>query len=220
MSSASQSGSRKVAVVIGDLVGSRRHEDQGALFESIKGTLEEVNRQLDAVQPMQMTIGDEFQAAYETVAEALDASLMVRLRLATTSDARFGIGWGEITAYDPELAPMAQSGEAWWNAREALNEISRAVIRHGWPRGLRTWVVGLQSDAAAALNAFLLCRDELVSAMDDRARRIALGLMLGRRQQEIGDELGISQPSVSKRQRESGAAAVLHSHRLLRKAAS
>jgi hypothetical protein len=114
---------------------------------------------------------------------------------------------------------MAQSGEAWWNAREALEEVAGSVSRHGWPRGLRTWVVGLEPGAASTLNAFLLCRDELVSAMDGRARRVTLGLMLGQRQQDIAAELGISQPSVAKRQRESGAAAVFRSHELLRQTA-
>jgi len=208
-----------VAAVIGDLVGSRRHLDQDALFASIKQAIGQVNGELDALQPLQMTVGDEFQAAYSTVEAALDASLLVRLRLAGTCDARFGIGWGEITAYDPELAPMAQSGEAWWNAREALEEVARSASRHGWPRGLRTWVVGPEAEVAARLNGFLLCRDELVSAMDERARRVTLGLMLGQRQQDIADELGISQPSVANRQRDSGAAAVVRSHELLREAA-
>jgi hypothetical protein len=208
-----------VAAVIGDLVASRTHEDQDALFRSIRDTLSKVNHELEALQPLQMTIGDEFQAVYKTVAAALDASLLVRLRLAETCDVRFGVGWGEITAYDPELAPMAQSGEAWWNARAALEEATAALSRQGWPRGLRTWVAGVGGSAGATLNAFLLCRDELVSAMDDRSRRVTLGLMLGRRQRDIAEELGISQPSVANRSKESGAAAVLRSHRIMREAA-
>jgi hypothetical protein len=206
----------QVAAVIGDLVGSRLHDDQGALFMLIKKTLEEVNRGIRSIQPLQMTIGDEFQAVYETVAAALDACLMVQLRLAGTCDVRFGIGWGEITAYDPELAPMAQTGAAWWNAREALDEVSNAVSRRGWPRGLRTAVLGLNPETQATLNAFLLCRDELLSAMDDRASRATLGLMLGHRQADIANELGISQPAVAKRQKESGAKAVVRAHQLLR----
>lgn len=208
-----------VAAVIGDLVGSRHHEDQDRLLGSIKETIEQVNRELEALQPLEMTIGGEFQGVYATVEAALDAALLVRLRLAGSCDARFGIGWGGISAYDPELAPMAQSGEAWWNARESLEEVSTSVSRHGWPRGLRTWVVGLEAEVAARINAFLLCRDELVSAMDERARRVTLGIMRGERQQDIADELGISQPSVARRQRDSGAAAVVRSHQLLRQAA-
>jgi hypothetical protein len=205
-----------VAAVIGDLVGSRRQRDQDGLFASIRDTLKEVNAEIRAIQPLQMTIGDEFQAVYATLAEALDACLMVRLRLAGTCDVRFGIGWGEISAYDPELAPMAQSGAAWWNARDALDEVSAAVSRRGWPRGLRTWVRGLESRTEATLNAWLLCRDELLSAMDDRASYITLGLMMGHRQRDIADGLSITQPAVAKRLKESGANAIFRAHQLFR----
>ena len=219
MTSATTSIQGPVAAVIGDLVGSRLHGDQSALFDSIKKTLEQVNLDIRPVQPLQMTIGDEFQAAYETIADALDACLMIRLRLASTCDVRFGIGWGEITEYDRSLAPMAQSGTAWWNAREALDIVSKNVSLQGWPRGLRTWVIGIEPETDASCNAFLLCRDELLSAMDDRASYVTLGLILGHRQVDIVKKLGISQPSVSKRKQESGAAAILRAHQLLKEAA-
>ena len=208
-----------VAAVVGDLVESRRHGDQRALFNAIKGTLDQVNHEIQPVQPLQMTIGDEFQAAYGTVADALDACLMIRLRLAATCDVRFGIGWGEITEYDRSLAPMAQSGTAWWNAREALDIVAKNVSLQDWPRGLRTWIIGEKSQTDATYNAFLLCRDELLSAMDDRDSHVTLGLMLGHRQVDIAKELGISQPSVSNRKQESGAAAILRAHQLLKEAA-
>jgi len=204
-----------VAAVIGDLVRSRQHGDQSALFATVRRTLEDVNRHVQAIQPLQMTIGDEFQAVYSTVAIALDASLMLRLKLAEDCDVRFGVGWGEISVYDRDVAPMAQSGTSWWNAREALDESTKDATRSGWPRGLRTRVRGLPPGESATINAFLLCRDQLLSAMDARASEATLGLMLGQRQLDTAKKLGISQPAVSKRLRESGAFAIIHAHRLL-----
>ncbi len=205
-----------VVAVIGDLVQSRRHTDQMALFATVRRSLEEVNLHVRAFQPLQMTIGDEFQAVYETVPAALDACLMVRLELAGTCDVRFGIGWGEISTYDSDVAPMAQSGSSWWNAREALDRAASEVTRRGWPRGMRTTISGLPPDENATMNAFLLCHDELLSAMDERASKVTLGLMLGRRQIDIAKELGISQPAVAKRQKESGAMAIIRAHQLLK----
>ena len=114
---------------------------------------------------------------------------------------------------------MAQSGTAWWNAREALDIVAKNVSLQDWPRGLRTWIIGEKRQTDATYNAFLLCRDELLSAMDDRDSHVTLGLMLGRRQVDIAEELGISQPSVSNRKQESGAAAILRAHQLLKEAA-
>jgi hypothetical protein len=145
---------------------------------------------------------------------------MARLKLANLCDIRFGIGWGEISAYDRDLAPMAQSGSSWWNAREALDEVASDVSRRGWPRGLRTRIIGMAPAENAMINAFLLCRDELLSAMDSRASLVTLGLMLGRRQVDIANELGISQPAVAKRQKESGAAAIIRAHQLLTEVSS
>jgi len=209
-----------VAAIIGDLVQSRRHSDQMALFATVRQSLERVNLHVPALQPLQMTIGDEFQAVYETVPAALDASLMVRLELAGTCDVRFGIGWGEISTFDSDATPMAQSGSSWWNAREALDRAAAEVTRRGWPRGMRTLISGLPPDQNATMNAFLLCHDELLSAMDARASKATLGLMLGRRQLDIANELGISQPAVAKRQKESGAMAIIRAHQLLKQARS
>jgi len=204
------------AVVIGDIVESRGYDDQTALFAVVTEILEHVSTQVEATQPLQMTIGDEFQGAYATLGSALDACLLIRLHLQSTCDTRIGIGWGEISSFDPARAPMAQSGSAWWRAREAIEVIERAVTSHAWPRGARTWVAGAPTEMVHTLNAFLLCRDQLLDAMDTRDYRIVLGMLLGERQVDLAAELGITQPAISQRQHDSGAVAVLQAHRLLR----
>lgn len=204
------------AALLGDLVASRHHEAQADLLRALDDALSAVNRRLPALQPLQITIGDEFQAVYEEMSAALEASLLVRLQLSATCDVRFGLGWGEISTPDLARAPYAQSGRAWWNAREALEEVAATTKRQSWPRGLRTRVMGLPEEVARPLNAYLLCRDELVSGMDERDCAITLGLLQGRTQSDIASELAITQPAVAQRQAASGAAAVLRSEDVLR----
>ncbi len=68
----------------------------------------------------------------------------------------------------------------------------------------------------AVANAYLLARDEIVGAMSERERRLTYGRLLGRGQQELAAEEGISQPSVSKALRGAGSAAVLEGLAALR----
>ncbi len=208
------------AALIGDVVVSRRHPDQVELLREVREALDSANDQVSGLQPLSQTVGDEFQGSYATVAAALDAALHVRLRLAGRHDVRFGVGWGEITAYDPQRAPMGQSGSAWWAAREAIERVAALETRRQWPRTVRTLVAGLGEPLEGAVNAFLLCRDSLLGRMDVRDLRVTLGLLLGERQVDVAQELGIRQPSVARRQMENGASAVYRAHLELRGMAS
>jgi hypothetical protein len=183
-----------------------------------------------------MTIGDEFQATYRTLDDAVAASLRIQLLLTGRTDVRFGIGWGGLTTYSARRAPLAQDGPAWWAARSMLLEIDAAAGRRGQPRAWRTGlrIASDQHDATEPawqqlalpgmerelplpprlpstpaalerlLNAYLMCRDEIVSGFDMTDARIALGALDGRRQSSLGTEVGISQPSVAKRLTRNG----------------
>jgi len=200
------------AVFVADVVRSRTHQDQAALITALTDTLSWVNQRAPGVQPLAVTVGDEFQGAYGDLASALDAALLTRLNLGTRYDVRFGVGWGEISSFDPERAPMAQSGSAWWAARSAIDRVKEAGSKRHWPRSARTLVAGAGDPLEGAVNAFLLCRDALLGRMDDRDLRITLGLFLGQRQADIAAELEITQPSVARRQMENGASAVYQAH--------
>jgi SatD family (SatD) len=204
------------AALLGDVVKSRSYSDQKELLQAIARQLKAVNSDVKAFQPLELTIGDEFQGAYEDLGQALKATLLVHLRLVGTCEVRFGIGWGEIVTSDADHLPFRQSGSAWWHAREALKEVSAAESRHHSPRGLRTCVLGVPQDMGRMLEAFLLCRDELLAAMKLRDSRITLGLILGRSQSEIAKDLDISQPAVAQRQSASGAKAIFCAHKSLR----
>ena len=52
----------------------------------------------DALDPPAFTVGDEFQGAFASVGQAIDAALSLRLAVAPDIDVRFGIGWGAAGA--------------------------------------------------------------------------------------------------------------------------
>jgi hypothetical protein len=127
------------AAVIGDVVGSRRMQP-GVLLRRLRTALQRTNARVTALQPLQPTLGDEFQGVYRRLGQALNATLLVRLLLHDVTDVRFGVGWGTFTRWDPDRAPFEQDGPAWWSARAALEAALAQERRTGIPAGLRTAV--------------------------------------------------------------------------------
>jgi len=212
---------RSYAVVIGDIVSSRTFEDQEALLDLVIRNLEWVNERTSPVQPLEMTIADEFQGAYANVGEALDAALFVQLCLLGEVELRFGCGWGEISRFDPESASMVQSGPAWWTAREALDEVVELGAKRLWPSTIRTRVrrpseMPSFESTERLVNSFLMCRDALLASLDQKDARIALALFFRERPEHVAMELGISQPAVANRQKKKNLSKLLRAHQEIR----
>ena len=89
-----------VATVIGDLVGSRSAQDRADLHQRLSRALAEVNDELTPLRGLWVTAGDEYQGTFATVAEAVRATLLVRVRLWPAHDVRHGIGWGTTSVLD------------------------------------------------------------------------------------------------------------------------
>ncbi|MBC7633458.1 SatD family protein [Aeromicrobium sp.] len=205
---------QKGIAVIVDLVSSRTHPDRAAAQRQLVDALAEVNAGVESVQPLAPTIGDECQGAYADLPAAVLATLLLRLRLPDPLDCRFGLGAGQwSTIGRSDYGPM-QDGPAWWSARDAIVETkSREVRRH---KSLRTSYAVAEGQSekyppAGLTNAFLMCRDEIVSDLNDRRRRLVLGLLEGRTQMELAAAEGISQSAVSQSLQSSGAFALLGS---------
>src|SRR5688572_19739584 len=163
--------------LIGDLVGSRRLPDRAEAHARLAQVLGEVDALAPGIQPLEVTVGDEFQGAYADPHRAARVAMLVRLAMLPLVDVRGGIGHGEAETFDAGRSPRLQDGSAWWAAREALEWM--AAPRRS---SLRTWFVGPGSED---VNARLVCRDALVDRLNDRGRRmLALGLR-GHSQQEI-----------------------------------
>ncbi len=226
----------RFASLLGDVVASKEAKSRKVLQRRLHESLERLNSILPAYQPPIMTVGDEFQGLYATVGEALHASLLLRLLSKEFTDIRFGIGWGRLDVHDPEARPYEQDGPSWWAARAAIEAVSALMDRRSAPKGLRTgfieWDRSLRArrlfpsplddlawapDAKGrieplplqqAVNAFLVCRDEIVGRMDARSARLLLARLTGVPITEVAKSEQISPSAIYERLRRSGAYAV------------
>lgn len=206
----------QVAALIGDLVGSRRAADRLGLHRTLDQVIELANQELSPTVPLRVTVGDEYQGCFATVGEALHAALWLRLELLPEADARHGIGWGTTAVLEPE--PRVEDGPAWWAARDAIEwvkaEAARSSLRH-----LRTayrLAEGGDGPAPAAVNAALVCRDQLIGSASPRSVRLLRGALAGRPMKALAEAEGVSPSAVSQRFRNDGLAAVLEAEELLR----
>jgi hypothetical protein len=213
--------------VLGDVVRSRDHADREDLQRELREALELANARAVAVQPLALTIGDEFQGLYRNLADALEATLSIRLSLHQRADVRFGIGWGPLTTYDEDRAPFEQDGPAWWAAREAIVRVREIVHQREMPRGVRSVLVTAAADPGAKgsarqveglVNAFLLCRDELVASMSARDAETMRFLLEGESPSAIAERQGVSLSAVSQRSIRAGLYALRAAQRELEEA--
>ena len=201
--------------LIGDLIGSRATGDRRALHRAFERALDEVNAKLSPLTPMRMQVGDEYQGVFASLGDALSASLLVRLRLRPLGDIRHGIGRGEVEVLSD--SPRVEDGPGWWAARAAIAQVEEAQSKAA-TRTLRTAYLAHVSAAAtdeAAVNAALLLRDERVSGLSERSLSVLRGLLSGRAQRDLAEELGISPSAVSQRVRADGLGAIVAAYELM-----
>ena len=206
-----------VAALIGDVVGSRRAADRADLHHRLDELVARANGELQPLVPLRITVGDEYQACFETVGEALHAAIWLRLNLLPDIDVRHGVGWGPVELLDRD--PRVEDGPGWWAAREAIEwakaEAARPSLRH-----LRTVYrrhASAKGPGAEGVNAALVCRDQMVGSMSQRSLRLLQGGFEGRSQAMLAEEEGVSASAVSQRFRNDGLAAVLAAEELLRR---
>jgi hypothetical protein len=193
-----------VAALIGDMVGSRESSDRLDLQRSVDSVLTAVD-DLVGGRPA-FTIGDEFQARYPTLGEAVEASLQLHLRTVGITRLRIGVGWGELIAEDPDRSPFAQDGPCWWRAREAIEAVDRSA--RGRSPEFRT-AVRTETALDPLLNDYLLLRDTLLGGLDSVDAQIAIGLLEGISQTELARRLGLNKSSVSRRANAHGILALV-----------
>lgn len=198
-----------IATLIGDVLSSREAGDRAALHHRLQALLDDVNGSFAPVTPLRFTVGDEYQGAFATVGQALQASLRLRIGLLPSYDARHGLGWGEVEVLQED--PRVEDGPGWWAARDAIHHVQAAEGRSG-SRSLRTaFRLAEQGSGPSAdlVEAGLVLRDERVGGLSDRSVSVLRGLLGGSTQRELAEELGISPSAVSQRVRADGLAALV-----------
>ncbi|WP_394279282.1 SatD family protein [Microbacterium sp.] len=205
-------------VITADIVGSRELDDRAEAQRQIDAAVERVERDAPAAtRPLRATVGDELQGVYPDLASALCALTLLRLALPEDVDLRFGVGIGEIGMI-PSSAGELSEGPGWWAAREAIDTLHAKQVR-AMPR-VRTWISAAPDAADAAslalANSYAWARDELISAMSGRARRLSYGRCLGHTQAALARQERITQSAVSQILATAGASAVVEGYRALR----
>ena len=201
--------------LIGDLVGSRHSSDRAGIHARLERAVGAINATYAPVVPLRIGVGDEFQGIFATLGAAIGATLRMRMALLPEVDVRQGIGWGHVLVLSEE--PRVEDGPGWWAARSAIETVE-SYERKAALRAVRTAYVAADGEPGpdqGLVNAALMSRDVLVSGLSERSMSVLDGLMSGKRQQDIADDLGISPSAVSQRVRAEGLGVVLEADRLL-----
>ncbi|SDT47834.1 SatD family protein [Microlunatus soli] len=202
--------------MIGDLVGSRKSTDRRGLQQRLNTALARSAADHPVADPLVITAGDEFQGSFPTVGEALHASFLLWLDLAPDGDVRFGVGWGTAQVLDAETG--TQDGPAWWQARAAINTAEARAEHPGTRHARFCYRSGPEGEGPSepAVDAALLCRDQLVGSLAARSLRILGGLMAGRSKTEIARDEGISTSAVSQRAQRDGLDVIVAASAMIR----
>lgn len=196
------SGRRYVAL-IGDIQGSQEADDRAELQERFEEAVEAANAAFnleadhhvrDLVSPLTITAGDEFQALFRGPQAPVQAIGIVSDEMAPTL-LRFGIGLGTLqTEVNPEQA-IGMDGSCLRRAREALDD---AKERGGWVRtrgfGDFDLDVGRMMDPVGHIR----------SRWTDRQAEFARALWRRGTQQEVAEDRGLSESTVSESLSASG----------------
>ena len=203
------------ATLIGDVVASRRTSDRAGLHDRLMALLDHVNRTCAPTTPLRITVGDEFQGAFATVGQALQASLRLRVGMLPGHDVRHGLGWGEVRVLEEE--PRVEDGPGWWAARDAIHAVQEAQQHPGtrYRRTVYRRAEGASGPDPELVDPALALRDAAVGALGERSLSVLRGLLEGRTQRELADALGISPSAVSQRVRGDALAALVDADRTL-----
>ena len=204
--------SARVAL-IGDIVESRRTGDRQALHDTVTMVLASVNADHPVLDPVVITLGDEFQGVYATLGDALTAAFHIRAGL-RPHDVRFGLGRGDIQALDSERG--IHDGPAYWAARDAIVEAERLAGKAAL-RGTRTAYRSPEGEPAlvTAVNAALTALDHILGSLSPVSWRILGGRLEGLTQQNIAAREGITPSAVSQRVRSDGIGVAMETMRML-----
>jgi len=202
--------------VIADIVGSRMLPDRTAAQRVLDQAILRVERDHPlAVRALQPTVGDELQGVYPSLESAMASLLLLRLALPDGIECRYGIGVGDLGVVPSRIGDLAE-GPGWWAARAAIEAVASAQGRR--IPGARTLVAAAEGEDQRPVrlaNAYLLARDQLVTGMSERARRLAYGRLGGATQAELAATEGVTQSAVSQALAAAGVGALAEGFRHL-----
>ena len=113
--------------------------------------------------------------------------------------------------------PRVEDGPGWWVARAAIEAVKADAAKAG-TRLMRTAyrrTEGIDGPDPGAVNAALMCRDQMIGSVSERSLRLLRGILDGSSQAELAAAEGVSASAVSQRMRHDGLAVIVAADELL-----
>lgn len=153
--------------LLGDVVQSRT-SDRATVHTATVAAIEQMERRHPALDPLRVTVGDELQGVYATLGQAITACYGLRDELLGIAEVRCGLGGGEVRIIDAERG--IQDGQAWWQAREAI-ELAEALAQRPGHRSSRTALIDTRGCANPIADSALRVIDSQLAGLSPGARR-------------------------------------------------
>jgi len=194
------------SVITGDIIGSRQQESQHWV-DDLKKILASLGK-----TPSQWEVyrGDEFQIEVSNPEDALLTAILVKAHLrAIKSDARMSIGFGNKTHNAKRISES--NGSAFINSGELFETLKKQKVN----LALRTGDLDFDEKLNLMLQLALTFMDSwLVQSAEFVAVAIENPTLS---QEELGQQLGINQAAVSRRQKRAQFDLVMNLDRYFRK---
>jgi len=180
----------KYFVLIGDIVRSRELPQRSSLQKKFVDTLKTVQEKYagSIISPLTLTIGDEFQAVFQTADHLFDILREMDLALDGVTF-RYGLGVGGIDTEINRQYSIGMDGPAFHLAREAVEQARTEKARFRFRCS--------DSFSEKRLNILLGWLDVSTRTWSKEKKRIFHLRTMHMAQKQIAEQVGMSQPAVS-----------------------
>lgn len=181
---------KKVIVLIGDLVSSRKINERIIFDKKLTDKLSDLNKSnSNILSPYTLTIGDEIQAVFEKADKIFNDAIAI-LTAIIPERMRFSIGIGKlIKPINPKQA-IGMDGPAFYYARDGIDQIKKT--------GYLFNINGDEIPGVELLQQNLFLISEIMNKWNSTKLRIFLKVMNNIPVKEIAQDLDISVQAVYK----------------------
>lgn len=191
--------------IIGDIIKSKELLDRGSIQTVLNNVLMKINKDYkDSIaSDFLITLGDEFQGVLSTPEKVMDIIDIINTEMYPTK-IRHGIGYGEIRTSINTYQAIGADGPAYYNARDAVNNLKQTEGKYESVRQLIYLKTGYYDAHVNLVNACLSICNKIESDWTDKQRKtVKLMRQNKESQSDTARELGINKSSVQKSVRSS-----------------
>lgn len=173
----------RFAVVIGDLVESKSIPERNEFQKGLSSLFSEISKAEALASPYTITLGDEFQAVFQSGKGLFLSLLQIRAAIAPF-ECRFAIALGHLdTEINPEQA-IGMDGPAFHAARASINSMkaSEGLIK----------MTGLKASLQSIVDPSLELLWESTRSWNQNRIEILIGLLQNTSEQALSEKLEIS----------------------------